>query len=192
MVKYIFTLLILLCYGSNAHGSSTASFQDTIHIKNKYVLLSSFNIHGQIAFGGDKPKDTRLAHLIRLRGGKFIANKLMAGVGVFYFDYYFNIPQPTFKFNKVFNGDVFLRYYIKRKLYFGINTSYGGFCESPIVNYVDKNNFTGGVSLGFETKIKNNFYLDLELSKVFDLGCTNCFVKESGYGYLGVNYYFGN
>jgi hypothetical protein len=164
--------------------------QDTLHSKNRFFINTSFNIHGRIESGNTLGNDTRLAYLTKLRVGKFISKKLLIGVGLFYFDYYFKIPQPNFNFNNVFNGDVFLRYYLFRKMYVGFNTSYGGFCESPIIEYIDKNNFIGGVSLGFETKIKGNFYIDLELSKPFDWCSPNCFPKEIGYGYLGVNYYF--
>lgn len=173
---------------------SSYSQKDTIHMKGQNCIGLSFDVYGKIETGGtiEDPNDTRLGYHIRLRGHHFIFNKVAFGTGVHYFDYYFSLKEKDFGFNKVWNFDIYSRYYPLKWLYIEPNLLYGGICRSPISEYQNKNNWIGGFSIGLEIKLKNKFSIDFDAKTLFDLRKSNCFGSfgQTGFFFGGVTYFF--
>lgn len=187
---YFFTILPLI-FVNTTLTSQTHEF----HEKNQIVVNSSFNLAGQIDlsnFGGDQD-DTRLSYYLRLRGHKFLKRKFCVGLGLNYFDFYNkNLSLPDLKKN--WNLEWYTRYYLKRKIYIEANFIYGGFARTTKAVLLNKNNLIGGLSLGFETKIKGNLFLELDLKTYYGIGANSWAGKIGtwGDGFLGLNYYLRN
>lgn len=185
--------ILILSIGFTVFTTSSVSCQrDSVLLKGQYVAGTSFSFFGIIDLSDfGKPTDITWFHYnLRLRGHRFIFNRFAAGVGINYFSYYF--AQPGYDFRKPWNAEVYLRYYPFKYVYIEPNIIYGGFVKEGSLINENKIYLTGGLSLGFEFKIKDNIYLEFDIKAFYGISKNTWIGKFGSTGdmFLGVNYYF--
>ena len=163
--------------------------KDTMHLKSQFVLNNSYNMYGQIQLYDFCSPDynTRLAYAIRLRGHYFLINKVALGAGVKYFDYYYT-RETGLDLDKPWNGEIYAKYYPFKAWHIETSILYGGFVRDS--QYLNKTNWIGSVSIGFETRLKGNFFLEVEFRTHYPLE-KNSWVEyfgQQGFGIVGINY----
>lgn len=165
--------------------------KDSMHLKSQFVLNNSYNMIGRfdVSDFGTPENDTRLSYAIRLRGHYFLFNKFALGAGVKYFDYYFT-QKLGLDLDKPWNGEIYVKYYPFKAWHVETSILYGGFVLRR--QFLNKTNWIGSVGIGFETRLKGNFFLELEFRAYYPLE-HNSWVEyfgHFGFGFVGINYYF--
>jgi hypothetical protein len=165
--------------------------KDTLHVKSQFVINNSYTSWGQIEFSniGKPENNTRIAYGARLRTHTFLFKKLAFGAGIFYFDYYYS-QETGLDLHKPWNAEVYTRFYPLKNWYIESSVLYGGFVRDS--QYLNKLNWIGEMGIGFETHLKGNFFLEVEIRSQFPLEKNSWveFLGQWGHGLVGINYYF--
>lgn len=182
----LFFAVVLLLNSTNLFAQ-----RDTMHLKSQYVLNNSYTLFGQIDFSNieGRENDTRLAYGIKLRGHKFLINKFCIGVGIKYWDFYYS-KNTGLDLDKPWNGEFYSRYYPFKAFYIESCILYGGFVRDSL--FLNKTNWLGAVGIGFETRIKGNLFLELDIKAYYPIEKDSWVKKfgQEGIGFIGINYYF--
>lgn len=192
MKKFYAHRLLLTIYFSVFILCMVTAQKDTMHLKSQFVINNSYALFGQIQLNDFFSPDynTRLAFAIRLRGHQFLLNKFALGAGIKYFDYYYTL-ETGLDLDKPWNGEIYARYYPFKAWYVETSILYGGFVRDS--QYLNKTNWIGSVSIGFETRLKGNFFLEAELRTHYPLEKNSWAVGHfgrKGFSFVGINYYF--
>lgn len=179
----ILTIIFYLPFTSNGQ-------KDTIHVGETLVLNSQFTLFGQFDTGHsiDRPNNTRFAYGAKLRAHYFVCNKFAVGVGLKYFDYYFARDSIN-ELNRPWNAEIYSRYYPHRNFYIEPSIIYGGYVRDS--TYFNKLNFVGSFSIGYETPLNKNWYIEFEIRTNFPIernSWSPAFGRSGNY-FVGFNYY---